>query len=101
DEITIDYDPGSTEEVTLHDGSVIHLHKAESEYDAHDREAAINTLQRYKTEGKILTGLIYLDPQAPDFHEMMGTTATPLNQLREDALCPGSSALARINAALS
>lgn len=101
DEITIEYDPGSTEEVTLHDGSVIHLHKAESEYDAHDREAAINTLQRYKTEGKILTGLIYLDPQAPDFHEMMGTTATPLNQLREDALCPGSSALARINAALS
>jgi len=101
EEITVDYDPGSTEEVTLHDGSVIHLHKADSVYDAHDREAAINTLQRYKAEDKILTGLIYLDPQAPDFHEMMATTETPLNQLGESALCPGSSALARINMALS
>ena len=101
EEITIDYAPGSTEEVTLHDGSVIHLHKADSAYDAHDREAAINTLQRYKSEDKILTGLIYLDPQSPDFHEMMATTETPLNQLGESALCPGSSALSRINAALS
>ena len=101
EEITVDYDPGSTEEVTLHDGSVIHLHKADSVYDAHDREAAINTLQRYTAEDKILTGLIYLDPQAPDFHEMMATTETPLNQLDEKALCPGSSALARINTALS
>ncbi len=101
EEITVDYAPGATEEVTLHDGSVIHLHKAASTYDAHDREAAINTLQRYKVEGRILTGLIFLDPQAPDFHEMMATAETPLNQLDKSALCPGSAALARINASLS
>lgn len=101
EEITIHYEPGSTEEVTLHDGSVIHLHKADSVYDAHDRQAALSTLESYKAEDKILTGLIYLDPQAPDFHEMMGTAETPLNALDESALCPGSASLARINTALS
>ena len=101
EEITVDYAPGSTEEVTLHDGSVIHLHKADSVYDAHDREAAINTLRRYQAEDKLLTGLVYLNPQAPDFHEMMSTTETPLNQLDESALCPGGPALSRINTALS
>ena len=100
-EITVQYEPGTIEEVTLHDGSVIHLHKADSAYNAGDREAAINTLQQYKLEDKLLTGLIYLSPNAPDFHEMIETTEVPLNQLGENVLCPGSLALERINESLS
>lgn len=101
EEIKVDYDPGTTEEVTLHDGSAIHLHKADSSYDTSNRQQAINTLQQYKADDKILTGLIYLDPESADFHQMMGTTQTPLNQLDETKLCPGSDQLARINKALS
>ena len=100
-EITVQYEPGTIEEVTLHDGSVVHLHKADSAYDASDREAAINTLQQYKLEDKLLTGLIYISPNAPDFHEMIQTTEAPLNQLDESVLCPGSTALERINESLS
>ena len=100
-EITVQYEPGATKEVTLHDGSVIHLLKADSTYGPTDRQAAMSTLQQYKQDDKLLTGLIYLAPDAPDFHAMLETTETPLNQLREDALCPGSNALERINASLS
>jgi 2-oxoglutarate ferredoxin oxidoreductase subunit beta len=97
EEIRTSYQPGQTQEVTLHDGSVIHLHKAESAYDPSDRREAINKVQEYKEEGKILTGLIFLQPDADDFHQMMGTSETPLNQLSEHELCPGAEALGRIN----
>ncbi len=98
DEIRTSYESGQTQEVTLHDGSAIHLYKAESAYDPSDRREAINKVQEYKEAGKILTGLIYLEPNADDFHQMLGTSDTPLNQLSERELLPGADALARINA---
>lgn len=98
EEIRTSYEPGETVEVTLHDGSAIHLHKADSSYDATDRQAAINAVQSYKEDGKLLTGLIYIDPDSEDFHEMMGTSQTPLNALSKRELSPASETLERINA---
>ena len=97
DEIRTSYEPGETVEVTLHDGSAIHLHKADSSFDATDRQAAINAVQSHKEDGKLLTGLIYIDPDSEDFHEMMGTSDTPLNQLSKRELSPTAETLARIN----
>ena len=96
-EITTSYDQGTTQEVTLHDGSAVHLHKAESSYDPSDRLSAINKVQEYKDEGKILTGLIYLDPEAAEFHEMLNTSDTPFNQMGDAELCPGAETLGKIN----
>jgi 2-oxoglutarate ferredoxin oxidoreductase subunit beta len=44
-----------------------------------------------------LTGLIYLDPESKDLHDLMETVDTPLNSLREADLNPGTAALQRIN----
>ncbi len=98
EEIVTEYDPGTTKEVTLHDGSAIHLHKAESDYDPSNRLEAINKVQEYKDKGKILTGLIYLDPEAAEFHEMLDTSEVPLNQMTDKELCPGAETLSGINA---
>ena len=38
----------------------------------------------------ILTGLLYVDPEASDLHAHLGTVATPLNRLGAGELCPGS-----------
>src|SRR5690606_20321375 len=38
--ITAEYAPGTVEEVTQHDGSVLRLRKLAAEYDPHDRIAA-------------------------------------------------------------
>jgi 2-oxoglutarate ferredoxin oxidoreductase subunit beta len=35
--ITVDYDPGTVSEVTLHDGSTLRLSKLHADYDPHDR----------------------------------------------------------------
>lgn len=97
EEIITHYDPGTSQEVTLHDGSVVHLHKLDEKLDIHDRRGALDLIQEYKGEGKILTGLIYMDVNSEDLHETVGTVNRPLRSLTEEQLCPGSKSLANIN----
>ncbi len=97
-EITVQYEAGSTAEVKLHDGSAIHLEKLAPNWDPRDRQAAVNRLHDAKRRGDILTGLLYIDPDSQTLHDMMGTVPRPLNSLTKEELCPGSTALAGINA---
>jgi 2-oxoglutarate ferredoxin oxidoreductase subunit beta len=98
--IKIDYAPGTVEVVEQHDGSKLVLRKLNSEYDVTDRLSAMSFLHSHAAKGQIVTGLIYLDREAEDLHRNLNTVATPLNQLSEQELCPGSAALEKINAGL-
>ena len=51
-----------------------------------------------QASGEVVTGLLYVDPEATDLHGALRTSSTPLNKLAEAALCPGAAALAKINA---
>ncbi len=99
-EIVTEYAPGSVQEVTQHDGSVLRLRKLAEDYDVSDREAAMAFLQNRQAAGEIVTGLLYVDPGAADMHDHHNTDARPLNALDEASLCPGSAALDRLNATL-
>ena len=96
--ITADYAPGEVEEVTQHDGSVLKLRKLATEYDVHDRIAAMHYLQERRAVGEIVTGLLHVDPEPEDLHAHLGTVAAPFNRLGESELCPGSAALDKFNA---
>jgi len=98
--ITADYEPGSLVEVAQHDGSLLLLRKVDLDYDATDRVKAMAYLHERQADGEIVTGLLYVDPDAEDLHDALGTVAKPLNGLSDAELTPGSAALARINAAL-
>jgi 2-oxoglutarate ferredoxin oxidoreductase subunit beta len=98
--IHVDYAPGETVMVTQHDGSVLSLHKLAELYDPSDRAAALGYLQSKQVQGEIVTGLLYVDPDPHDLHDALETVATPLNELPDAALTPGSAALAKINAGL-
>jgi 2-oxoglutarate ferredoxin oxidoreductase subunit beta len=67
------------------------------EYDSTNASQAIVDIEKNKQEGKILTGLFYLEPTASDFHEINDTNDTPLNKLSQDTLCPGNRVLSGIN----
>lgn len=99
-EILASYEAGSLKDLTMHDGTTIHLHKLEKDWDPLDRFSAIKAMQRAKQKGEILTGLLYLDESSKDLHELINTTGRPLNNLGEAELCPGSDALAKLNASL-
>ena len=100
DEITTQYAEGTTQNVTLHDGSVIHLHKADSSYKTDDRRAAMDGVQRAHEDGRILTGLLFLDPDSQDLNQSLNLATRPLNELGKDELCPGSKVLKSINEGL-
>ncbi len=99
-EITADYPPGEVTEVVQHDGSVLRLRKLAADFDATDRIAAMNHVMTHQARGEIVTGLLFVDPDAGDLHQRMGTPKTPMNRLDETTLCPGSAMLERINASL-
>ena len=101
DAITAAYAPGEVIEVQQHDGSVLRLRKLAQGYDAGDRLAAMAHIAQHESRGEILTGLLYVDPAAEDLHQHLNTIAVPLNRLTDADLCPGSAALAAINADLA
>ncbi len=99
-EITLDQIKGSTQQVELHNGDSVRLSKLSDNYDPTDRTNAIKVLHEHKNADKLLTGLIYLEPESENFHEILNLPDTPLNALEQEVLCPGNSALAGINAGL-
>lgn len=99
-EITTRYTAGAAHEVTMHDGSVLHLYKDADKLDPFDRRSAMLALMDHQNDGTVLTGLIYLDKDSRDLHEVLETTQRPLNQLDETDLCPGNRMLMNINASL-
>ena len=99
-EITANYEAGSIKELEMHDGSVIHLNKLAKDWDPTDRLSATNAVREAKRRGEILTGLLYINEKSADLHDLLDTAPVPLNSLSKDKLCPGSDALAKLNAAL-
>lgn len=100
EEIRVHYSEGSTQNVTLHDGSVIRLQKAAPGGKIDDRAAAMRTVQQARDENRILTGLLYLDSDTRDLNDILDLATRPLNELGKDELCPGSKVLNSVNEGL-
>jgi 2-oxoglutarate ferredoxin oxidoreductase subunit beta len=98
--ITIDQAPGTVQIVEQHDGTKLALRKIDADYDVHDRLAAMAFLQKHAAKGQVVTGLLYVDPEADDLHANLNTVEKPLNTLEAKDLCPGSATLEKINASL-
>lgn len=97
EEITVNYEEGTSATVTLHDGSELELKKLNREWDPTNKRASFNKIQEAKEKGEILTGLLYLDPESKDLHDILNTPEEALNTLDESKLCPGSEVLEALN----
>src|SRR5271154_7473849 len=93
EDITVDYDPGTTTNVTMHDGSQLRLSKLEEDYDATNRIKAISRLHEAHEKGEVLTGVCYVTPEAPSFIDMLNMTEEPLATLPESLTRPGREVL--------
>lgn len=96
EEIVAAYDAGDTMPVTLHDGSKIVFRKVNKDYDPTSRAAAFSFLRDSVRSGEIITGLLYIDEEAGDMHEISGSVDTPLSQIAYEDLNPGKEALAGV-----
>ena len=93
EEIDVDYDPGTTTEVTMHDGSRLRLRKLEEEYNPTNKVGAIKRLMEAHEKGEVLTGVFYVNTKAPSFIEMLNVTDEPLATLPESVVRPGREVL--------
>jgi 2-oxoglutarate/2-oxoacid ferredoxin oxidoreductase subunit beta len=93
EEIDVEYDAGTTVEVTMHDGSRLRLHKLESEYDATNRIEAVRRLMEAHEKQEVLTGVLYVNPKAPTFIDLLNITEQPLATLPESVTRPSRQVL--------
>lgn len=96
EDISIDYDEGTTREVSLHDGSRLLLKKLDRDYDPTDRLGAIRTLTATSARGEVLTGLLYLERSGVDLIESLNIVDEPLATLPESRVRPTAAALEQI-----
>ncbi|MBL7650154.1 MAG: 2-oxoacid:ferredoxin oxidoreductase subunit beta, partial [Candidatus Hydrogenedentes bacterium] len=99
-EIKTTYEAGSNKLVSMHDGSLIKLNKLQADWDPTNRDSAVHALHEANSKGEILTGLIYINEESQDLHQLLNTSKKPLNTLSEKQLCPGPEALMDINQGL-
>jgi len=96
DEIKASYYSGDAHPVRLHDGSTILLKKVDPDYDPTRRNNALGYLERCRTRGEIVTGLLYIDQNVTDMHTQCRTVSTSLRDEGFEVLNPGSAALAEL-----
>jgi len=93
EDITVEYDPGTTTDITLHDGSHVLLRKLATEYDPKNKGEALRMLSESHNKGEIVTGLFYVDPLRPNFIDLLNVVDEPLATLPESKVRPPKEVL--------
>jgi 2-oxoglutarate ferredoxin oxidoreductase subunit beta len=100
EDISVEYDPGTSKEVTLHDGSRLYLKKVAEDYDPTDRITAMRLLHETSRRGEFATGVLYIEPDRDDFIELLNLVDEPLATLPLERIRPDKAALDEINESL-
>ena len=93
DDITVEYDAGTTKEVQLHDGSKLYLKKVAEDYDPTDKLAAIRLIHETSSRGEFATGVLYVEPGKEDFLQLLNIVDEPLATLPIERVRPGRHVL--------
>jgi 2-oxoglutarate/2-oxoacid ferredoxin oxidoreductase subunit beta len=96
EDISIEYDPGTTRLVTLHDGSKLYLKKVAEDYDPTNKLAAISLLHETAHRGEFATGILYVEPDKDDFVTLLNLVDEPLARLPLSSVRPGPEVLEQL-----
>ena len=93
EDITVDYNPGETKEITMYDGSKMLLHKLPEDYDPTKKVDALRVLTEAHDKGEVVTGLFYVDTEQADFLTDLNVVDEPLATLPESRVRPPKKVL--------
>jgi 2-oxoglutarate ferredoxin oxidoreductase subunit beta len=91
--IAVEYDPGSTVSVKMHDGSHLQLRKLEEGYDPRNKLAAVNRIMNSHAEQEVLTGVLYVNTELPNFYDLLAIPDVPLATLPQEKTRPPKKVL--------
>lgn len=93
EDISIEYEAGSTTAVKMHDGSSLFLRKVAEDYNPSDKITALRLLHETNRRGEFATGIIYIEPDKDDFIDTLNLVDIPLAFLPPEKVRPPKSAL--------
>jgi len=96
EQITVDYDDGTSKVVEMHDGSHIVLRKLERDFNPMNKAQSLRSIREANDKGEFLTGLLYVDPVKPDFLSLLNLHDEPLATLPAEKVRPSRRDLEEI-----
>jgi 2-oxoglutarate/2-oxoacid ferredoxin oxidoreductase subunit beta len=93
EDISIEYEPGTTTSVEMHDGSKLYLKKVAADYNPTDKVTALRLLHETAGRGEFATGVLYVEPDKEDFISLLGLVDEPLASLPVERVRPGKAVL--------
>jgi 2-oxoglutarate ferredoxin oxidoreductase subunit beta len=91
-DISVEYEPGATVPVRMHDGSTLLLKKLDETYDPTSKLDAIRLLHETARRGEFATGVLYVEPDGMDFLSLLNTVDQPLAALPAEVTRPDRAA---------
>jgi 2-oxoglutarate ferredoxin oxidoreductase subunit beta len=96
DDIAVDYEEGTSQEIRLHDGSRLLLKKLGRDYDPTNKVGAIRAIHESDASREVLTGILYFNPETPTLIDMLSLADEPLATLPEERIRPSRAMLEQI-----
>jgi len=96
EDISVEIAEGEVRDVQLHDGSHLRIRKLGRDYDPTDRLAALKAIEEAEKEHEVLTGVLYVNTEKPNFMEMLNIVDETLATLPQARTRPTKEALEEI-----
>src|ERR1700722_923566 len=96
EEISVEIAEGEVRDVELHDGSHLRIRKLHRDYDPTSRLAALGAIEEAGKNHEVLTGVLYVNTEKPNFLEMLHLAEEPLATLPQSKVRPRKEALDEI-----
>jgi 2-oxoglutarate ferredoxin oxidoreductase subunit beta len=93
EDISVEIAEGEVRDVQMHDGSHLRIRKLDRDYDPTDKIAALRMLSEAQAKGEVLTGVLYVDTQKPNFLQVLNMSDETLATLPESKTRPPRAVL--------
>lgn len=94
--IEVEIGEGEVRDVQMHDGSHLRIRKLDRSYDPTDKIAALSALGEAQAKGEVLTGILYVNTEKPNFIELLNMTEDKLCTLSQEKARPAPAMLDQI-----
>jgi 2-oxoglutarate/2-oxoacid ferredoxin oxidoreductase subunit beta len=93
EDISVDIPEGEAVDVQMHDGSHLRIRKLDRDFDPTNRRKALVALEEAEIKHEVLTGVLYVNPNKPNFVDLLNMSDDPLATLPESQTRPPKSVL--------
>ena len=96
EDISVEIAEGEVQDVMLHDGSHLRIRKLDRDFDPTNRLAALAALEEAEKKHEVLTGVLYVNTEKPNFLDILQVADEPLATMPESKVRPPKEVLDEI-----